>query len=239
MPEGIYSAAAGMAAQQTRLDALANDVANVNTTGYKQQRLGFRDLVYQAEQGVPVGAGSAPVDAGRSFVQGPLRETGDPLSVAIVGPGFFQVRRSDGSMALTRDGQFGLDANGAIVTSTGERLVPPLTVPPGTAASAISIASNGAVTVGATSIGSLTTVDVTAPGSLAAAGSNLFAPTAASGAPKATTATTVQQGSLEGSNADLASAMTDMIDAQRGYELASRAIKTQDQLLDVANQLVR
>lgn len=239
MPEGIYSAAAGMAAQQTRLDALANDVANVNTTAYKHERLGFRDLVYQAEQGVPIGAGSAPVDVGRSFEQGALTETGDPLSVAIVGPGFFQVRRADGSVALTRDGRLALDANGAIVTSTGERLVPPLTVPAGTDASAISIASNGAVSVGATSIGRLSIVTVPAPSALAPAGDNLFAPTAASGAPAAVTGTTVQQGSLEGSNVDLAAAMVDMIDAQRGYELASRAIKTQDQLLDGANQLVR
>jgi flagellar basal-body rod protein FlgG len=239
MPEGIYSAAAGMAAQQTRLDSLANDVANVNTAGYKQQRVGFRDLVYQAEQGVPVGAGSAPVDIGRSFAQGPLTQTGDSLSVAITGPGFLQVRRSDGSTALTRDGRLGLDANGAIVTSTGEHLVPPLTVPKGTDASAIVIDANGAVSVGATAIGRLSIVDVPSPGSLAPAGDNLFAPTAASGAPTAVTTTTVQQGYLEGSNVDLASAMTDMIEAQRGYELASRAIKTQDQLLDVANGLVR
>jgi flagellar basal-body rod protein FlgG len=239
MPEGIYSAAAGMAAQQTKLDALANDVANVNTTGYKQQRLGFRDLVYQAQQGMPIGAGSAPVDLGRSFVQGPLQETGDTLAVAIVGPGFFQVRRPDGSVALSRDGRFALDANGAIVTSTGGRLVPPLTVPKGTDASAISIGPDGAVSVGGTSIGKLSIVDVTAPGSLLPAGDNLFTPTAGSGAPKATVGTTVQQGYLEGSNADIATAMTDMIEAQRGYELASRMIKTQDQLLDEANQLVR
>jgi flagellar basal-body rod protein FlgG len=239
MPEGIYSAAAGMAAQQTRLDALANDVANVNTTAYKQQRLGFRDLVYQAEQGIPIGAGSAPVDVGRSFQQGALTETGDTLSVAIVGPGFFQVRRSDGSVALTRDGRLALDATGAIVTTTGQKLVPPLTVPKGTDPAAISISPTGAVSVGTTSIGRLSIVTVPAPGALAPAGDNLFAPTAASGAPAAVVGTTVQQGALEASNVDLATAMTDMIDAQRGYELASRAIKTQDQLLDVANQLVR
>jgi len=239
MPEGIYSAAAGMAAQQTRLDSLANDVANVNTTGYKQQRLGFRDLVYQAEQGIPIGAGSAPVDVGRSFAQGSLTETGDPLSVAIVGPGFFQVRRADGSVALTRDGTFALDANGALVTATGEKLVPPLTVPKGTDPASISISPSGTVSAGKTAVGRLSIVTVPAPGALAAAGDNLFAPTAASGAPVAVAGTTVQQGALETSNVDLAGAMTEMIDAQRGYELASRAIKTQDQLLDVANQLVR
>ncbi len=239
MPEGIYSAAAGMAAQQTRMDSLANDVANVNTTGYKQQRIGFRDLVYEAEQGVAIGAGSAPIDLGRSFAQGALTQTGDPLSLAITGPGFFQVKRADGSTALTRDGQFGLDANGAIVIAHGEHLVPPLTVPKGTDPAQISISSTGAVAVGATLVGRITIVDVPAVGALAPVGDNLFAPTAASGAPAAVTGSAVQQGSVEASNVDLASVMTDMIDAQRGYELASRAIKTQDQLLDVANQLVR
>jgi flagellar basal-body rod protein FlgG len=239
MPEGIYAAAAGMAAQQAQLDSLSNDVANVNTTGYKQERVGFRDLVYSAEQGVPIGAGAASVDVGRSFSQGALQDTGDPLNVALMGPGFLQVRRADGSTALTRDGSLGLDANGAIVTSSGERVIPPLTVPKGTDPASISISASGAVTVGATSVGRLSIVDVPAPGALLAAGNNLFTPNASSGAPTAVTGTTVQQGSLEGSNVDLASAMVNMIAAQRGYELASRAIKTQDQLLDDANQLVR
>src|SRR5690348_14355716 len=141
MPEGIYAAAAGMLAQQTKMDSLANDIANVNTAGYKHQRLGFRDLVYQAG----IGAGAAPVDGGRSYVEGSLQQTGDPLSLAIIGSGFFQVRRADGQTALTRDGQFQLDANGSLVTQTGERLVPPITVPKGTDPSQISIAADGTV----------------------------------------------------------------------------------------------
>src|SRR5215468_4803109 len=104
MPNGIYSAAAGMAAQQTKLDAIANDLANSSTTGYKSVRVGFKDLLYGAEQGVAVGSG------------------------AIDGAGFFQVKRADGSAALTRNGQFSLDANGALVTSTGEQLDPPIKV---------------------------------------------------------------------------------------------------------------
>ena len=132
MPEGIYSAAAGMSAQQAQMDVLANDIANVNTTGYKQQRLGFRDLVYFAEQGQPVGAGSATIDLGRTQAEGSLTQTGDPLSVAIVGPGYIQVRRADGSVGLTRDGQLGLDAQGAIVTRAASGSQPPLTVPKGT-----------------------------------------------------------------------------------------------------------
>jgi flagellar basal-body rod protein FlgG len=239
MSEGIYAAAAGMAAQQTKMDSLANDIANVNTSGYKHQRLGFRDLLYQDELGVQIGVGSAPVDLGRSFQEGSLQQTGDPLSLAIEGSGFFQVRRADGQNALTRDGQFQLDANGSIVTQTGERLVPPITVPKGTDPAQISIGSDGTVTVAGQKLGQITVVDVPAPGALQAAGDNLFLPTAASGAPTAAKNSTLQQGALESSNVDLASAMTDMIDAQRGYELASRAIKTQDELLDVANQLIR
>ena len=239
MPEGIYSAAAGMSAQQARMDVLANDIANVNTNGYKQTRLGFRDLVYSAEQGQPVGAGSATIDLGRTSAEGSLTQTGDPLSVAIVGPGYIQVRRADGSIGLTRNGQLGLDAQGGIVTATGERLSPPLTVPKGTAPSAISIGQDGTVTANGTKVGQIQIVNVPAPGSLASVGDNLFAPTAASGAPAAEKTATVQQGALETSNVDLASAMVGMIDAQRGYELASRAIKTQDELLDGANQLAQ
>src|SRR3954447_7111424 len=104
MPNGIYSAAAGMAAQQSRLDAIANDLANSSTTGYKSQRVGFRDLLYGSDQGVAVGSGSAAIDIGRSLAQGTFEPSDDPLAVAIEGPGYFQVRRADGSSALTRNG---------------------------------------------------------------------------------------------------------------------------------------
>ena len=104
MLNGLYSAASGMLAQQTRMDMLANDLANVDTTGYKQARIGFRDLIYNTEQGMRIGAGSAIVDAGRNQAEGAFNATGDPLSLAIAGPGYFQVRRADGSVALTRSG---------------------------------------------------------------------------------------------------------------------------------------
>jgi flagellar basal-body rod protein FlgG len=239
MPEGIYAAASGMAAQQAQMDAISNDIANVNTAGYKSERIGFRDLVYSAEQGAPVGAGAATVDLGRTSASGELQQTGDPLSVAILGPGYLQVRKADGSLALTRDGDLTLDAQGALVTQSGERLVPPITVPKGTDPSVISIAANGNVTAGGKAIGKIAIVDVPAPGHLISAGDNLFVPTAASGAPAARSGSTLQQGAVESSNVDLGSAMVQMIEAQRGYELASRAIKTQDELLDVANQIVR
>src|SRR5688500_2976747 len=117
MLEGLYSAAAGLVAQQRRLDAISNDIANVSTTGYKRQRVGFRDLVYQqagqgAGQGVQTGSGSAAQTVGRRFVAGPLRQTDRALDVAIDGPGFLQVRRPDGSIALTRDGSLQVSSEG-------------------------------------------------------------------------------------------------------------------------------
>src|SRR3954447_3830034 len=135
MPNGIYSAAAGMAAQQSRLDAIANDLANASTTGYKAERLGFRDLLDQA--------GSATVDLGRTLGQGTMQPSDDPLAVAIDGPGFFQVRRADGSVALTRNGNFQVDARGSVVTPTGEQLVPPISIPAGTDLDQVTIGVDG------------------------------------------------------------------------------------------------
>src|SRR4051794_24657810 len=136
-----------MAAQQTWLDSLSNDVANVNTDGYKQSRLAFSDLVYNQSSGVSVGSGSRAVDAGRSFQQGPLSDSNDPLSLAIEGPGFFQVRRANGQLALTRDGQLQVDANGGLVTSAGDRLSPPITLPRGADPSKIMVGTDGTVSL--------------------------------------------------------------------------------------------
>jgi flagellar basal-body rod protein FlgG len=239
MPEGIYTAAAGMAAQQTQIDAVANDIANVNTTGYHSQRIGFRDLVYTAEQNVPVGAGAATVDLGRTETEGSLQQTGNPLSLAIDGPGYFQVRQADGTVGLTRNGDFSTDANGSVVTTNGDRLVPPITLPKGTDPSALKVTANGTVTANGRTLGKLTVVDVPNEAGLRAAGDGLFVATAASGAAAAVPTSTIEQGSLETSNVDMGSAMVQMIQAQRGYQLASQAIKTQDELLNVANQIVK
>ena len=239
MPEGIYAAAAGMAAQQAQIDAVANDIANVNTTGYHSQRIGFRDLIYTAEQNVPVGSGSAAIDLGRTEEQGTLQQTGNPFSLAINGPGYFQVRQADGSIALTRNGEFSTDANGSIVTSSGQRLVPPITLPKGTDPSTVKVTPDGTVSAGGRALGKLTIVDVNSEAGLRAAGDGLFVATAASGAAAPLPTSTVEQGFLETSNVDMGSAMVQMIQAQRGYELASNAIKTQDELLNVANQLVK
>jgi flagellar basal-body rod protein FlgG len=237
MADGIYAAAAGMAAQQTRLDAIANDLANTDTPGYKSQRIGFKDLVYGSEDGVSVGSGAAAVDAGRSMTQGTLNDSSDPLSVGLDGPGFLQIRRADGSTGLTRDGSLQLDAAGSLVTTNGEQLIPPIKAPTGTQPADITISTAGAVSVAGRTIGQISVVDVPAPGGLLSLGGSTYRATAASGVPTAARGTTIRQGQLEASDVDAASTMTAMMDAQQSYSLASRAVNMQDQLLQIANQI--
>ena len=238
MMDGLYSAAAGLFAQQSRMDMLSNDIANVSTTGYKQERVGFRDLLYNDEGGVPIGAGSAVVDGGRDFSPGAFNQTGDPLSVAISGPGFFQVRTADGKIALTRSGDFKVDADGSICTQSGQRLVPPITIPKGDSPDDVSISASGLVKAKGTTIGKITVVDVPGESGLQSIGDSLFLPTAASGAPRPVgKGTTLDQGYLESSNVDLGSAMTDVMDSERSYQLDSQMISTQDQMMQIANQI--
>jgi flagellar basal-body rod protein FlgG len=234
---GLYSAASGMLAQQTRMDMLANDLANMNTTGYKQSRIGFRDLLYNHELGMPVGAGSAVVDAGFDQAAGAFQTTGQPLNVAIAGTGYFQIRRGDGTIALTRDGNFTADGNGEIVTQNGDHLVPPIHIPAGTDPATISIATDGTVSAGQTTIGKITLVDVTNENGLLALGNNLYAATANSGGLHAVAGSQIHQGYLESSNVDLGTTMVAMIDAQRAYQMDSRAIQNQDQMMQVANNI--
>ena len=237
MANGIYAAAAGLAAQQDRIDALSNDLANVGTTGYKSERVGFRDLLYGTERGQPVGAGASTVDAGRSSTQGALVVSTNPLSLAIVGPGYIQVRRADGTTALTRDGDLQIDSAGSLVSSSGEQLVPPIKLPAKTAATDVAIGPDGTVSVAGKTVGKIAVVDVPAPSGLVALGSNDFAATTASGTTAAATGSKLVQGQLEQSNVDVATAMTDLVDAQQAYSLLSHAISTQDQMLAMANGL--
>jgi flagellar basal-body rod protein FlgG len=246
MLEGLYSAAAGMNAQQQRIDGVANDLANASTTGYKHVRVGFRDLLYSAQGGsagptVLAGAGSAAGFIGRSQEQGALQTTGQPLDLAIQGPGFFQVKRPDGSLALTRDGSLRLDALGRLTTQRGDILQPPITVPRGTTADQLSVGADGTVLVGTgRPLGRIELVNVPAPDGLQPLGGNLFAASTQSGAATAAgNDTTLRQGVLEGSNVDVGDAMVDMIDAQRSFQLASKAIQMQDQMLEIANQVKR
>lgn len=237
MADGIYAAAAGMAAQQTRMDAIANDLANADTPGYKSERVAFEDLVYGREGNVAVGSGAAALDAGRSTAQGTVSDSSDPLSLAIDGPGFFQIRRPDGTVGLTRDGSFQLDASGSLVTSQGDRLVPPVTLPQGTQPADVSISQSGAVSVNGRIVGQIALANVPSPGGLLAVGDSTSVATAASGAATPLRNGRIQQGAIEASNVDTAAAMTNLLDAQQTYSLSSRAIQAQDQMLQIANQI--
>jgi flagellar basal-body rod protein FlgG len=238
--EGLYTAAAGMAAQERRLDAVSNDIANVNTAGYKKVRIGFRDLVYQADgpSGVRTGAGAAVTQLGRGSQQGALQPTGQPLDLAIQGDGFFQVRRADGAIALTRAGTFLTDGRGRVVNPNGEELVPPITIPRGTDLEDVSIAADGTVLAAGRRVGQIQLVTVPAPNGLAPAGDNNYEVTAESGAIRRATGT-ITQGLLESSNVDIADAMVDMMDSQRSYSMASKAINMQDRMWEIANGLKR
>jgi flagellar basal-body rod protein FlgG len=244
MLEGMYTAAAGMAAQQQRLDALSNDVSNANTNGYKHIRLAFRDLLYTpqgygAGPQVRVGSGAAAVQIGRGSEQGALRQTGRSLDVGLQGPGYIQVRTASGRVALTRDGSLDIDAGGRM-TANGALLDPPVTVPAGVDRSQLQIGGDGTITAAGRRIGALTLRTVRAPEGLQPNGDNTFTPTAASGAPApAGVSTTVNTGTLEASDVDMADVMVDMIDAQRGYSFASRVIQMQDEMAGIANGVKR
>ena len=238
MLEGLYTAAAGMAAQQQRMDALSNDVANVNTSGYKRVRVGFHDLIYQRTNpgGVSTGAGAAAVQLGRGFEQGSLQTTDQPFDLAIIGDGYFQVRRANtGQTALTRNGSFQVDATGQVTTAEGDALVPPIRLPRGIDPAHVTIGADGTVSAGRRRLGQIQLVTVPAPTGLAAAGNGYYTTTAASGGVGRATTATLQQGVLEGSNVNLADAMVDMMDAQRSYSMASKAIHMQDQMMEIAN----
>ncbi len=242
MLEGIYAAAAGMAAQQQQLDAIGNDLANGSTTGYKSQRVGFHDLLYnqvdQAGTRTTAGAGAAAEVIGRSQTQGAIQSTGNPLDLAIEGNGYFTIRRPDGSVALTRSGAFELDAKGRLTTAEGDLLDPPITLPPGVAPSAVTVAPDGTVTgPGGRALGKITLVSVPSPDHLLADGSSLLSTTAGSGPAQALNGGVIHQGALETSNVDVGTEMVRMISAQRSYQLESSAIQTENQMMSIANQL--
>jgi flagellar basal-body rod protein FlgG len=237
MANGIYAAAAGMAAQQTRIDAIANDLANSDTTGYKTQQVGFADLLYGSEDGVSVGGGAEAINLGPAMQEGTLAASDNPIAVGINGPGFIQARASDGSTTLTRNGDLQIDASGQLVTSDGNQLVPPITVPKGTTAGDLTISSNGTVSAHGKTIGQIKLVSVAAPSGLQSAGQSSYVTTTASGGVTSATNSTLEQGKLEQSNVDVAQTMSSLLDAQNNYSLLSHAITTQDQLLQMANQL--
>ena len=245
MLEGLNSAAAGMAAQQQRLDAVSNDLANANTTGYKRVRVGFRDLVYtqtgrSSAQGPQTGAGVAAIDAGRAFQQGAIQRTEQPFDVAIQGDGFLRVRLPDGRQALTRDGSLRVDEAGKLVTSSGGVVQPAVNLPASASGANVSIGPDGTVLAGGRRVGRIELVSVRSPQQLQPVGDNAFLATAESGAVRpAPAATTLTQGALEMSNVDMAEAMVSMIESQRAFQLTSKAIHTQDQMWEIANGVKR
>ena len=256
MMRALYSAASGMIAQQYNMDTISNNLANVNTSGFKGNLAHFQDLIYQTLQapGSPIGPSIVPVgqDVGlgskvgsseKEFTQGSLVQTSNPLDVAVQGDGFFQVTLPDGTTAYTRDGSFKLDPNGTVTTSDGYFLQPQITVPQN--ATQLQIGSDGTVTAqvpGSTTpqnLGQLTLARFVNNAGLAPQGSNLFLQTAASGPPIVTQpglngAGTLQDQYLENSNVQIVNEIVNMIVAQRAYEANAKAIGSSDQMLQTA-----
>jgi flagellar basal-body rod protein FlgG len=243
MLQGLYAAASGMEAQQNQFNAIANDMSNVDTAGYQATQVGFQDLLYSSagsasgSPAIATGAGSQSGIVGRSQEQGAIQNTGRSLDVAITGPGYLQVRRNDGSIGLTRNGALQVNAQGEITNQEGNPLVPALKLPKGADASGIKIETNGQVIAGTRTLGKISLVNVPAPDQLQADGNSTFSVTAGSGAARPATGSSLQQGALEGSNVNISQDMSAMITAQRSYELASKAVQYQDQMLQIANQI--
>ena len=260
MMRALYTAASGMEAQQYNMDTISNNLANVNTTGFRRNEARFQDLVYQQIQapGSPVGASVVPVgqDVGlgvkvgsseKIFSQGNLIQTGNNLDLAIQGDGFFQVTQPDGTTAYTRDGSFKQDANGAIVTADGYFLQPQITIPQN--AQSVSVGSDGTVTAlvpGSTQpqqLGQITLARFVNPAGLSPEGGhNLYTQTAASGTPIVAQAGingtgTLQSGYVENSNVQVVQEIVNMIVAQRAFEANSKSISTADQMLSTAVQM--
>jgi flagellar basal-body rod protein FlgG len=241
MLEGLYSAGAGMEAAQSQLDAVSSNMANEDTPGYQSEVLGFSDLLYSTDNDDPssaiVGAGATTDTLGFSQAQGSLENTGDPLDVALNGPGYFQIRQSNGTVGLTRNGSFELNARGQITTAQGQELVPPITLPKGTQPSQVSIASDGTVSVGNQKVGQIKVLQVSAPDKLIPQGGSTYSASAASGAPISAKGVTMQQGYLEQSNVDMDTEISTMETAEQAYDMGSKAVQMEAQLGQIAATL--
>ena len=260
MINSLWIAKTGMSAQQTQLDVISHNLANVSTTGYKRNNAVFEDLIYQnlrqvgantTEQnqlptGLHMGLGARTVSIGRNFEQGSLQESKNSLDVAINGNGFFEVTMPDGTIGYTRDGSFKVDAQGRLVTSGGLPVANGITIPPN--ATNISISNDGAVSAtvpGNTQpqpLGNLAMSGFVNAGGLEPIGQNLFKESAASGQPQQGTPGTnglgiIKQGFLESSNVNVVEELVNMIQTQRAYEMNSKAISTTDQMLAKLSQL--
>ena len=262
MIRALFSSSSGMQAQQLNLDTIANNLANVNTTGFKRTRVDFQDLLYQTYRapgtigaqgstiptGIQVGHGARPVATQRLFSQGDFQQTDNPLDLVIEGDGFFQVTRPDGTIAYTRAGAFKKDGTGKIVTSDGFALLPNTSIPPD--AKNVTIGSDGTISVTlagqstAQQVGTLQIAQFVNPAGLLSLGRNMFTQTAASGTPVVGTPGaqglgTLSQGFLELANVKVVDEMVAMITSQRAYEANSKAIQTADDMLSISNNLRR
>jgi flagellar basal-body rod protein FlgG len=260
MIRSLYIAKTGLEAQQTNLDTITNNLANVSTNGFKKSRAVFEDLLYQnvrqpgaqssqqtqLPSGLQIGTGVRAVSTERIFTQGNPQSTGNSKDVMINGSGFFQVLMPDGSAAYTRDGSFQTDANGQLVTSSGYPVQPAITVPSN--ALSVTVGRDGTVsvqlpnTVAPTQIGTLQVSTFVNPAGLESKGENLYLETGASGTANTNTPGTngagvLMQGYVETSNVNVVEEMVNMIQTQRAYEINSKAITTSDQMLAKISQL--
>lgn len=261
MSQALWIAKTGLDAQQKRMAVISNNLANVNTTGYKKSRAVFEDLLYQnirqvgaqssqesrIPTGLNLGTGVKTIATEKLFTQGNHVETGNSLNLEIQGSGFFQILQPDGTLAYTRDGSFHKDEQGQMVTVNGSLLQPSITLPDD--AISISISQDGIVTVvqpgssASTQLGSIQLADFINPAGLQPVGKNLFIESAASGSPRVTTpglngSGTLAQGALESSNVNVVEELVNMIEAQRAYEMNSKAISAADRMLQyVSNNI--
>lgn len=259
MNQSLWISKTGLDAQQTKMSTIANNLANVGTTGFKRGRAIFEDLLYQnvrqvgaqssqdtvLPSGLQVGTGTRVVATERLFTQGNLTKTDNALDIAIQGRGFFEILMPDGTQAYTRDGSFHINDQGLVVTSAGYQLQPPITVPAD--AMSITVAGDGTVSVqqpgtpAATQIGTVQLNDFINPAGLQARGENLFMESGASGAPQPGNPGlnglgTLSQGYVESSNVNVVEELVNMIETQRAYEMNSKAITTADQMLQYVSQ---
>lgn len=260
MMRSLWISKTGLDAQQSQLDIISNNLANVSTNGFKRQRGVFEDLLYQTMRqpganssqqtmvpaGLQLGTGVRPVANGRIFVQGTLSQTGNPLDLAVNGQGFFQVQMPDGSTGYTRDGAFQVDAQGQVVNANGFPLQPAITIPAN--ATGITVGQDGTVSVrvpgqtASQNVGTIQLVSFVNPQGLQSQGGNVFAETAASGTATPNTPGTnglglINQGYTETSNVNVVEELVSMIQTQRAYEINSKAIQTSDQMLQRLTQL--
>lgn len=260
MLKSLNTAATGMAAQQTNMDVIANNIANVSTNGFKKSRAEFEDLMYQTQKepgsmtglnasspnGVQVGLGVRTASVQKDFANGNAQVTKNPLDVQIEGSGFFQILTPDGQLAYTRDGAFKKDPNGRMIDKNGNLLQPEITIPADIAG--IEIAPSGEVQVirglgdAPQSIGQIDIVNFINPAGLKALGKNLFAQTPSSGQaiasrPGLNGTGYLAQGQLESSNVNIVDEMVSMITSQRAYETNSKVIQASDQMLQSVNNL--